>query len=243
MDADTRHQLKSNELAEFFARAAEFRDRRVNAVAIAVVALVVLYAGYKFWNWRTGVAAETAWARLGAVGSIDPSLGDAPLDSLRKVIEDGAPPAVEAMARLRLANALLARGIAGDSGRLGEAALQLEALLGSDAPALLRAAATFQLANVLESQRDFARAKETYQRLASDPAFIGSPFIRLAAERLESLDSLPVSIEMRPGLPPPPPSAATLPAANQPAVGEPQPPVGEPPQTQPESPAAEPPPP
>lgn len=242
MDADTRHQLKSNELAEFFARAAEFRDRRVNAVVIALIALLALYAGYRFWDWRTGVAAENAWARLGAVGSTDPSLGDAPLDSLRKVIEDGAPPAVEAMARLRLANALLARGLAGDSGRLAEAALQLEAILGGDAPALLRAAAMFQLANVLESQRDFGRARETYQKLASDPAFIGSPFIRLAAERLTSLDSLPVTIELRPGLPPPPPSAATLPATSQPDAAV-RPPVGEPPQTQPESPAAEPPPP
>lgn len=224
MDADTRHQLKTNELGEILERITNLRDPRVQLGIVAIALLIVLFAGYRFMSWRADVATRAGWMTLDTVGSTDPGLGEAPLDTLRRVIAGTSDAALGATARLRLVDGLLARAVAGDTGRLEEAREELESVLASGAPPLLKAAALYQLANLYETRRDFERAREAYQRLLHDPTFAGSPFVALARSRLASLDDLPRQIEFQPGLPPPPPAATQpitiIPAETAPTTQE-----------------------
>lgn len=208
MDAETRHQLKTNELGDLLEQVANLRDRRVVYAAVAVGLALLAYVSYRVWSWRAAASVNAGWAALQAVESIDPSLGEAPLDRLRAVVAEASDPTLQAMARLRLADALHARAVAGDSSRLTEAQQQLEAILAGSTPPMLKAAAIYQLGGLYESRRQFDQARLAYQQLQQDTSLAGSPFVKLAEIRLSTLDELPEKIELLPGLPPPPPVAS-----------------------------------
>ncbi len=220
MDADTRHQLKTNELGEMLDQLVHLRDRRVIYGIAAVTLAILLYVSYRVWSWSARAAVESGWAALQQVDSTDPALGDAPLDQLRQIAGSTANEALSATTRLRLAEALHARGASGDAAKLNEARAELEAITSGGGPAVIRAAAMYQLAAVFESMREMDQARATYDRLTQNPEFAGSPFVSLAGSRRESLDRVPRSITMNPGLPPPPPPPASAPAASAPASAE-----------------------
>ena len=81
MDADTRHQLKQNELAETLSKLRDFSDKRTLTWLAVIVAIALVYAGYRYWSWQHEVGVTEAYQTLAnARGSVaDASLGDAPL--------------------------------------------------------------------------------------------------------------------------------------------------------------------
>jgi hypothetical protein len=226
MDAETRHELKTNELAATLVKAKDLIDRYLNTVLVILIVAVLAYTAVRLWSWRHTSALEAGWAEFGKINVEDSTAGDAPLDQLRKIIAEAPDDTLRTAARIRLADALA--GSAVDKAmpaRVGEAITEFTAIFDSpQSNALFKAAAAFRLAGLHETQRDFAKAAEYYTRLSTDAAFADSPFAKIAAERLLTLDSLKDAVVFTPGSappPPPPPSIAPAPAADVPPASAP----------------------
>jgi len=217
MDADTRHQLRQNELAEALARLRDFTDRRTLAWLGVIVAIALAYGGYRYWRWRQEVQLAQSFRVLSTVNALAPELGEAPLEQLRELIAKTSDPAVRALARLELAQGLEARAVRdGDPARLAEAEAEYQKLMQMPGvPNHLKAAALYRLGMVYESQRDFARARQAFTTLSTDPRFEGTPQKTRATLRLGELDELAVAVHFEPG-------AKPLPAvSSQPTAGPP----------------------
>lgn len=210
MDAEKRHQLKTNELAEALGKIRDFgSDPQTRYWLLGLVILVVAVVGYRWWAGRQQRQSISAWAALAQVGGGPERDVDAIGDELRALIAD-APDALFAVnARVRLA-ILLCRQAEEDTGRSKELLTQAVEVLRQVvddpvAPPALVAAAAFSLGTSCESLRDFDGATAAYRRITDEPRFAGSPFTDLAARRLETLGELSVPVHFEPGMPPPEP--------------------------------------
>jgi predicted negative regulator of RcsB-dependent stress response len=215
MDAEQRHELKTNELANLLLKLKDWSDKYLNTVLTIVAAAALAWAGYRFWAWRQENALQAAWAEVSRANIRDLTAGDAPLDQLRRVAKDAPDATVAAIARIRLAAGLIQRADeAGGEVRLNEAASELRSVVSSGVADSLKAAALFKLGSVCEGQRDLKSAREAYQQIVSTPQFETLPFRGLAEDRLKTLDDLAVRVEFLPGAPPlpVPPAPASAPA-------------------------------
>ena len=219
MDADTRHQLKQNELADALGRLRDLRDPRFLAALAVLVVVGLAILGWKAWNYSQRLALEQASQRLGALQEALNSQ-DAPRiararDDLRTLIDSTRNADMAAAARLLLARSRYDEAMSSAAQRpagFEEAATQLEQLLAQPAVSpMLRAAATYLLANTYESLRRVDAAKELWQQLARDALYAGTPYQSLAEEKLLSIDELSAPVAFVPGSPPPPPPPDTQP--------------------------------
>lgn len=227
MDAEERHELKTNELANLLVRLKDWSDKYLNTVLTIVAAAALVWAGYRFWSWRKENAVHSAWAEVSRANIRDLSAGEAPLDQLRRVISDAPDQTVAAIARIRLAVGLSQRASeAGGEARLADAATELRAVISSNVADSLKAAALFELASVCEGQRDLKGAREAYQQLLSTPQYDALPYKSLADERLKTLDDLATSVDFLPGSAPKPvpPTPASAPASAPATASAPIPP-------------------
>ena len=206
MDADTRHQLKQNELAEALSKLVDFSDKRTTGWLVAILVVALGYAGYKFWGWRQQARLVEAHQTLAQINSLDASMGDAPLEQLRQLIAQNSQPGLVALARLKLSEGLETRGQGADGvTRLAEAEAEYNTILNMpDAPCAAKAPALYRLGIICESKRDFEQAREAYTTLSRDPSYQGSPFVTVAEARLERLDDLAVPVVFEPGMSPVP---------------------------------------
>lgn len=214
MDADTRHQLKQNELAEALGKLVDFSDKRTLGWLVAIVVVAVGWGGYRLWNWQRQASLIAAQQTLGEINAIDASMGEAPLTQLRQLIAENSQPGLVALARLKLAEGLQERAEGGDqTAKLAEAEAEYHAILNMpNAPAATRAPALYRLGIIGEDKRDFAQAREMYTTLSGDPAYAGSPLVAVAEDRLEQFDELAVPVVFKPGLNPnPTPEPTTAP--------------------------------
>lgn len=204
MDADTRHQLKQNELAEALRNLLDFRDKRTIAWLVVILAIALGYGGYKFWGWWQQVHLIQSYQTLTTVNATDASLGDAPLAKLRQLIADNTQPGLVAISRLQLAQGLEARGQGADgAAKLTTAETQYQAILQMpDAPNHIQAAATYRLGILYETMQEFGKAREAYTALSESQRFKGSPFTDLAVARLDPLDDRAVPVKFEPGVKP-----------------------------------------
>ena len=215
MDADTRHQLRQNELAEALRKLVAFSDRRTTAWIVVILVIALAYAGYKLWGWRQEVRMIAVAQALTQINATDASMGDAPLAQLRQLIGENRQPGLVALARLKLAEGLEARGKDVDgAAKLPEAEAQYHEIIGmSAALPTVKAPALYRMGIICESKRDFEQARELYTTLSRDPSYKGSPFVGLAETRVQRLDELAVPVVFEPGMnPAPPPLPATQPA-------------------------------
>lgn len=204
MDADTRHQLRQNELAEALSKIWDFSDRRSLTWLGVIVVIALAYVGYKYWGWRQQTNLIQAERALSSLNPADPSLGNAPLDQLRRLIAENSDPGLLGRARLLLAQGLEARGLGPDGAeRLQQAERVYQEILAMpQAPAVVKAPAKYRLGILYETRRDFEAARETYTSLSTDSGFAGSPFTGLAEARLESLDELAKQVTFEAGVRP-----------------------------------------
>lgn len=213
MDADTRHQLKQNELVEALGKLRGLKDDpktfyTLIAVAVVIVAVVVWLG----WRYSREHALQQGWQRLATI-STGLAVGDETQvagaeQDLRAMIAEASDPGLAGYARLRLARSRVDRAMAQPEGR--EAALQeardlLEQIRSDPATRpMLDAAAAFLLATTCESLREIDRAREVYESLTQDTRYAGSPYVELARWRLEDIDTLTVRVAFAPGHPPQP---------------------------------------
>jgi hypothetical protein len=217
MDADTRHQLKSNELADMLASLKDLKKPQYLYPGLAVLAVVVAVVAWYGWRYSQRVAAEQDWQRLDRIVT-SLTFGDASAVSgaqseLRAMLQDKLPPSVLGYARIELARSRAEQGLAQATERpaaFEDAAKLLEEVRSDPAcPPMQQAEATFLLASTYESLRQFDRAKETYESLVQDARYAGSPYKGLAEQRLTDIDQVSKPIAFNPGEAPPPPPPAT----------------------------------
>ncbi|MDX2197494.1 MAG: hypothetical protein SF069_00810 [Phycisphaerae bacterium] len=191
MDAQTRHNLKTNELGELIGEAGDF----IKTPAFRTTALLVVLGAalaLAIWSWRTSSqrSIEHAWQDLytSQLEAKDPAAATA---ALREVISRNSDPALLAAARMMLTDQLLRDGFEEDA-KLEGACKEAKEMLGqiiadpAIAPQVI-AAARFKRASVLETLSDFEGAKADYEALTSSERFAGSPYVAMAEQRMKSL--------------------------------------------------------
>lgn len=216
MDADTRHQLKQNELVEAINRLRDLRDPRFLAL-LGLLAVVVLgLLGWKAWSYSQRLKLEQTSQRLGALQDALDSFDGARIAraqaDLRELISTTRQADMAAAARLLLARSRYDQAMQMAAERptgFEEAAAQLEQVIAAPTVSpMLQAAATYLLANTYESLRRFDEARTLWQRLAREARYAGTPYPALAEERLLTIDDLSSAVAFVPGNPPPPPPPA-----------------------------------
>ena len=206
MDADSRHQLKQNELVEFLS---QFRhpDRNTLATIGVVLAVVLGYVGWRAWGYFSLTSREHAWEHVAQI------TGDPNNISVQAQLREAAAQAGPAgdLARIRLATALLTQAADdGDLAASGKAGAEVAKLMQPmvdrpDVPTALAGSATMLLAQALEAQRDLDGARKYYQALVSNGSrFAGYPVQDAARVQLTSLDTLKREVVFLPGAAPQP---------------------------------------
>jgi len=215
MDARTRHQLKTNELAEALARLREFSDRRALYLFVVVAVVVLVYAGYRLHEWQSRQTLAAGWWTLATqVNTRDPTQ-DAPIRKLRELLDTYRDPGLHAAARLRLGVLLRRKALlTGDAQARQEAIETLQAIVDDpQTPPGFRAGALYTLGLAYEDRRDLEQARQAYERLVQGEEFAGVPYVDLARQRLESLSETTGPVALVPGFPPLDlPTPATAPA-------------------------------
>jgi predicted negative regulator of RcsB-dependent stress response len=214
MDAERRHELKTNELSEALNRLLSWNDPTLKYWLGGILLVLLVYGGYRLWGWNSLQARIAGWEQLIRVQVGPGGQTTDPVGELRSLASSSSDRSLSAAARLRLAEALVEHAERTPSERealLHQAAGELQSVIGdAGVPASLVAAATYALAFVHESLRDFAQAEATYRTLA-EPRFAGTPFQVLAEERLNTLPELVRPVEFVEGRAPPPPELPPAP--------------------------------
>jgi hypothetical protein len=225
MDAQTRHQLKQNELAQALSKLRSLRDPRLRIGLIAVVAVLVVYVGYTWWHNATAASLAESWrsvARFDAGADQAPALG-----ALRDIANSQGDTALGAAARLRLATVLAkqSREPGQDRDKLLRDALDTLRPAGglSGANSGFAAASLYMQAVILETLGELQAAGECYHTLTTDARFESSPYRELANRESADLDALARPLEFTPGMPPasaaePPPMMPSEPSTLQGAL-------------------------
>ncbi|MEW6249612.1 MAG: hypothetical protein AB1716_03115 [Planctomycetota bacterium] len=226
MDADTRHQLKQNELAEMLLQVRhKLDDPRARYALLAAGALLVLaLVGYLWHRSRQSAAAERSQQLSSIVNEqlrfITPEGLPAAQQQLRNLLTEITEPELAGYTRLQLARTYIEQGLRDPNARpqaFEDAARLLEEVNANpQSTPMLKASASFALASTYESLGQPDKAQELYTRLA-DPAYAGSPYQQLAAERLSTIDRAALRVTFLPGSAPPetqpaPPAPTTFPA-------------------------------
>lgn len=217
MDAESRHDLKKNELREMLSNFRFFTSDNGRYVTLALLGVVVLFVGYRIWRWNSTRAGEESWSQL--MEAVVPSTPDGTdgLDSLRQIASSTGDDIIRAWAEYRLGCGLLRQANSDKTKReqyLPECIEVLRRVSGaSSTPPSIAAAAEYGLANAYELQRDFEQAKTTYQAITDNEKYAGSPYQALADGRVDTVDDLNVTVMFTPGEPPapvPPPSLSPI---------------------------------
>ncbi len=228
MDAQRRHELKTNELSEALERIMSWNDPTLKYWLGGILLVLLVYGGYRLWGWNRLQTRIAGWERL---IHLDTSAADPaadPVAELRSLADSSADRSLSGAARLRLAQALVERAERFPAERealLHQAAGELQSMIGDPGlPASLVAAATYALASVHESLRDLPGAEAAYRTLA-EPRFTGTPFQFLAEERLKTLPDLARPVAFVEGKAPPPPALPPAPGPEAPGIGDAAPPT------------------
>ena len=218
MDADKRHQLKQNELAEALAKLRDFNDPRFRYLLAAVGVVVVVVLAWYGWRYTHRQALERGWQRLStsaaALLSQDSGRIVGAEKDLRDLMQESSDPGLTGYARLELATAKMRQAFTDPTQRtiaFEDARTLLEQIRSTpQTPPMLQAGATFALASACESLREFDKARALYKSLIDDTRFQGFAYGKLAEERLKTLDALSERVAFTQGEPPAPASQPGL---------------------------------
>ncbi|RMF76638.1 MAG: hypothetical protein D6744_12140, partial [Planctomycetota bacterium] len=173
MDAETRHRLKQNELAEALSRLSKLNDKRIGYAIVALVVVAVVYVGFRVQRNRHQSTLAAGWE---ALTSISVAGGDASIQQLRTLIDGAGDKGLIDAAKLKLGIALKQRAVGGDEASGREAIEVLRSVVDdAGAPASLRAAALYNIGFLQENVRDFDAARATYEKIIGAAEFAGLP--------------------------------------------------------------------
>lgn len=189
MKSEERQALQQNELEqEYVGHLKPFLEQYGRLVALAAVAVVLLFVAVSVWMGAGRSSREAGWPALFEAGSV------AELEAVADEELSGTTNAT-AWAHLRAGNAFLSTASAaaftdrkGSEDGLASARKHFEAALAAEgAPSALRAQALYGLASVEEasSSGDVKAATDLYTRLIAD--YPDSPLVPAAELRLETL--------------------------------------------------------
>lgn len=228
MDAEQRHELKRNELAEALSRLKDWReiDRSWFLLAGVILVAILTYIAVQTWSWAAEQSENYAWAQYQQLSRAPGPDGLINTQELRTAADGGLSSNITPLAKLELAE-ILSRNAAIDSTnqqRLLEEAQSLVqsalALVDGMKTPVLYASALMTQASLHESLSEFDAARTIYEKL-QEPRFAGSPFTTplgvgtsfeqpsLVEQRLENLEEVQAPVTMLAGLPPS--EAAALP--------------------------------
>lgn len=230
MKSDHRHELKTNELADWIAHFPQWAKENRTTLIVAGAVLVVALGVY-FWRfYRNASPVTRQQVRLTGLVTELPAqadrivAGQADAISLMPIAEDlqdfartARSDSMAAMALIKRAEALRAELYyrRADAAR-EEKASQIaqaqssyrEALeRGASVPALA-ATAHFGLGLCEEELGNFDEAREIYQQVADETSYRGTPAQAAAAHRLKTMDDYRTRVVFKPA-PDPPATPAT----------------------------------
>jgi predicted negative regulator of RcsB-dependent stress response len=231
MDAEHRHELKRNELAEALSHLKEWRNiDRQTLTTIAIVVVIILgWIAVKTWSWAAEQSRYNAWQRYSQITRTAGPDGMVPLDELRSAAKGGLSSEVTPLAKLELADALIRNAdldsVNHDS-LLGEAMDNIKSVIpivaAMESP-VMHASALLTKARIEESLGQYDAARQTYAEL-QQPKFAGSPYTTplgagtafeqpsLVEQRLESLGEVTDLVALKPGFPPTQSAISTSPS-------------------------------
>ncbi|MBP8303994.1 MAG: hypothetical protein KBE04_07705 [Phycisphaerae bacterium] len=239
MKSDHRHELKSNELAQWIADLPEWARQNSRTILITcgvVVALVLAYAWYhyeknvasvnrrvQFSEMANQLYAHKRQAAQGGTQGQDLAftlLQSA--DSLGQFAGKSRDRAASALAHLKRAEAIRAELHYRPAPTPDQVARQVELAKTSYQQALdkagdqvsLRAAAQYGLGLCAEETGDQAQARQIYQQIVADARLKGTVAQAAAGYRLKTMDDYTGSVVFRPG---PEPVSQPAPAVIAPA--------------------------
>ncbi len=236
MKSEHRHELKTNELADWLAHFPQWvQDNRTTLIGAAVV-LVLLIGVYFVRFYRRDVAEvrqqvqltslvtqipaqKMAVARAASQGT-DQSIALVPLaQNLRAFADDIGDDRMAALALIKQAEALrtelhyrLTRAGSEEAARQIEQAQSAyqEALDRASSSPALAATATFGLGLCEEELGNFDKAGEIYRDVAQNADYDGTAAQAAAANRLKTVDDYRGAVTFKPA-PEPKPEAASMP--------------------------------
>jgi hypothetical protein len=220
MDAETRHHLKQNELAQALGKLRSL-DTSTVLTLLAVLAVIVFIIGYRAYSSYAAGQTATEWSEMFALNPLAPETGRADLEQLRQIAQERSDR-LGAVAGMRAASMMLYDALEGSENaadKVSEARQLVSPIVenSADYPSAIAGPAHFLAARLCETQRDFAAAREHYNTLLTE-RFAGNPLQRRAEANLETLDELQEPVELVAGAPPAPPTPAASPP---PMVGPP----------------------
>ncbi|TWT42294.1 hypothetical protein RAS1_34240 [Phycisphaerae bacterium RAS1] len=222
MDAETRHSLKQNELAQALSKLRDFNlDAGTRRLLLIILAVLLVLVAWRVWRWSANSASEVGWKDLQSFVSSAATTPDVAIDNLRG-LTSSSNPGLKHTARF-FAAAILCDKADKDAANfvslLNQAAGELKTIIDSpDANGFHISAAAFRLASVYESLRNFGEARRAYQLLIDDPRCAGQGFRELARSRLDSLAGLETPVVLTPGDAPPPPELTGPPQPSIPVI-------------------------
>jgi hypothetical protein len=194
MKTARRHELRTNELADWLGKEMVRLRPHGRAIAATVLLIVLSIVLVVFYSNRGRQLEEQAWSQYFA--ALDELAARGNIDRLRDVSEQYPRTPAGLWAHLTLADAQLAEGTENMFRDRQAALTQLQSAIQNydyvrqhAKDPLLLERATFGLARAYESQADLERAKKTYQELQS--RWPQGPFAQAAQERLEDLARRP----------------------------------------------------
>lgn len=231
MDADRRHELKQNELADAIERIRNATDKSTLAWAGVLVAIVVVWFGWRFVNAQAEASLKAEFGALAEVDISPEGITDDTLANLRDMAASSPNTKFENFARLKLAAALRVMSEKNAQPELlQEAESQYQLVRNSSrATPAEKAGAMFQLAQLAEERRAFDEAKALYEEIVDSEAYVGTGFDSLATSALTNIDELPRKFVLEPGMPPTPAASSTPTFSTpgmQPPTADPLPPPG-----------------
>ena len=232
MKSDHRHELKTNELAEWIANLPQWAKENRNTI---IVVLVVLIAAAAVYCWRTYNRRASAREQLRltslmnslSVNQMQILQGHSqgrdlsfvllqPAEELKTFAQNASDDQMAALALIKRAQALRTElhyrleAISQEDllSQINQAkASYAEALEKASANPSLKAMAKFGLGLCEEELGNFDQARQVYQDIAADPAFEGAAAKAAAHNRLQTVEDYRTKVVFRPSPKPKPPVA------------------------------------
>jgi len=232
MDAEHRHELKENDLAEFLHHSGQFWSKWGNSILLGLLIGLAVVFGLHHFRTRSAQKLEQA-------------LTDLHLETTAAGLADIADRtdlvAVKAEAYLRAGQLLLNRAVLPDApgadaprtaeqrtADLADAQAMLQHVIElPDASAAFGLNARLTLGAIAESQRQWDQAAQIYQAIEQDAAKDYPPLAQRATIRLAMLDRLKQPVRLAPD--PPKPAEADATAADAIEAAAPATPADAPP--------------
>ncbi len=217
MKASRRQHLRTNQLAQSLTETIQFVQQNSGAVlAGAAATMVVIGLGLYWYNLRS-TRYQQGWEDF--YGAQLTPAPDARMAKLKEVATRYEDPALVSAALLTLGDACLQEAMSTtrtpeEQQRFRNQAIETFQTIVQAAPnqKLAVASATFKLASLYESQRQWDQAARHYQTLVDDPKFETLPQRALATQALNRLEKLQEPIVYAPAKKPTATAAATRPS-------------------------------